>query len=118
MKTIVPLSLQKSVLDIKCRVASEYGIPTSALDKRSRKICYTWPRHIAIYIVHRHLRLSLEQIGACFGGRDLTTACYSVNRIRELLPIDRALLEVVTRIEAALSHQRSSATSAVKSPLP
>lgn len=55
-------------------IASMYGIKVVDLLGNSRSSKYVLPRHIAMYILKTHYKLTYSKIGAIFNGRDHTTA--------------------------------------------
>jgi chromosomal replication initiator protein len=69
--------------------------------RRSREVLV--PRQVSMYLARRLTPLSLQQIGAYFGGRDHTTVLHACRKVEQALEADAALSGAVRRIYAELS---------------
>jgi chromosomal replication initiator protein len=68
---------------------------------RSRSILL--PRQVGMYLARQLTRLSLEQIGAYFGGRDHSTVLHACRKIEDALAHDARLSGTVRRLHADLA---------------
>lgn len=66
--------------------------------KRSQKI--SLPRQIAMYLCRELLRSSYPELGNIFGGKDQSTAMYSVKKIEQLIKLDKDTHKLVTSLKA------------------
>jgi chromosomal replication initiator protein len=71
-------------------VTEHYGIRTSDLQSQSRHRSIALPRHICMYLARKCTRLSLEEIGGFFGGRDHTTVMHAVKTIEQRIADQRS----------------------------
>jgi chromosomal replication initiator protein len=68
--------------------------------RRSRHILL--PRQVGMYLARRLTRLSLQQIGAYFGGRDHSTVLHACRKVEQALKGDPRLSGAVQQIQAGL----------------
>jgi chromosomal replication initiator protein len=59
-------------------------------------------RQVGMYLARRLTPLSLEQIGAYFGGRDHTTVLHACRKVEQALDTDVALSGAVRQLQAEL----------------
>ena len=91
-----------SVEDIQERVAEEFHIRLADMNGRRRTASLAHPRQIAMYLAREHTQLSLQEIGAAFGGRDHGTVLHATRTVTEKLRKDPALRQQVERLAEAL----------------
>jgi chromosomal replication initiator protein len=60
------------------------------------------PRQVGMYLARRLTDLSLEQIGAYFGGRDHSTVLHACRKVEESLAEDARLQGAVRQLHAEL----------------
>ncbi|HOI54781.1 MAG TPA: chromosomal replication initiator protein DnaA [Phycisphaerae bacterium] len=87
------------VPEIIAAVVKRYGIRVADLQSKKRNKSISTPRQVAMYLARRLTKLSLEEIGGYFGGRDHTTVLHADRKIEESLagePELRAMLESLT----------------------
>jgi ATPase involved in DNA replication initiation len=100
-KRALPVLCGPRVLVVQLAVAEGLGVPLVALSAGGRgdqKAAFA--RHVAMYLCHLVLAMSLTEIAAAFG-RDRTTAAYAVRRIEEARE-DFAFDATLARLEAAV----------------
>ncbi len=68
---------------IRTRVAEAWGVTGQDLASKRRTRDLTVPRQVAMYLARDLLKISLQQIGEAFGGRDHTTVIHSVRTVRK-----------------------------------
>ena len=65
--------------------------------KRSKQI--TLARQLAMYLCRDLLNLSYPELGNVFGGKDQSTAMYSVKKIEQLHKVDSDTHKLVTNLK-------------------
>ena len=70
-----------SMDDILEGVCDFYSVPKSEVLGSGRKSEYMTPRQVAMYMMKKYLRASLQSIGEYFSGRDHTSVLHSVNKV-------------------------------------
>ena len=75
---------QLSIEDILTVVTEHFGVKVSELQSKRRTHAIAFPRQVAMYLARNITRMSLEEIGGFFGGRDHSTVLYGVGKIRDL----------------------------------
>jgi len=93
-----------TVADILQSIQDYYHIKPKDLLARSKVRSLVLPRQIGMYLARQLTRLSLEEIGAYFGGRDHTTVLYAEDRVSKLRQQN---VSVRSQIEI-LTHRLSS----------
>jgi chromosomal replication initiator protein len=68
--------------------------------RRSRDVLL--PRQVGMYLARRLTRLSLEQIGAYFGGRDHSTVRHACRKVEQALTSDAVLSGTIRQLQAGL----------------
>jgi hypothetical protein len=76
-----PIAKHHPVSHIQSAVARHFGLTSEDLKSSSRTQAMSLPRHIAIYLLRKHLGLGFSEIGRHFGGRDHTTILHSYRKI-------------------------------------
>jgi len=94
------ISIQ-SIIDVVCE---EFDVKLSDLQSKGRKQSITFPRQICMCLARKFTKLSLEEIGGYFGGRDHTTVLHADDKIRRLVLEDPEVRMTVERLEVALRH--------------
>ena len=77
--------MRKEVREIKTLIADSFGITVEQMDSRRRKAEFVVPRHLAMFLVRKHLKLSFPVIGEHFGNRDHTTIMHAVKHAEKIL---------------------------------
>ena len=70
------------VTDIIEQVAESYGISTDELLHGDRRRNFSEPRHVAMYLCHRLLGMTQENIATSFG-KNRTLALYAIKKIAD-----------------------------------
>lgn len=88
------------------RVARQVGgyfrLEPRQLQSRHRQRNVLLPRQIGMYLSRQLTALSLEEIGAYFGGRDHSTVLHACRKVAQALESDLVLAGTVKQIHAAL----------------
>jgi chromosomal replication initiator protein len=85
------------------RVGSYFRMGTRDLQSRRRCRNTLLPRQIGMYLARTLTPLSLEQIGAYFGGRDHSTVLHACRKVEQELSRDATLSGAVRRLHADLA---------------
>ena len=85
------------------RVAQEFEVRPRQLQSRRRYSGVLLPRQVSMYLARRLTDLSLQRIGAYFGGRDHTTVLHACQKLEQALTHDAALSRVVRQLHADLA---------------
>ncbi|MCE9598184.1 MAG: hypothetical protein K8S54_09480 [Spirochaetia bacterium] len=84
------------------KTARVLGIPAAHIMGPGREKRVAYARHLAMYICHCHLDLSLIQIANAFGRKHHTAVLYAIDRAREQLELDLFYSEHLQSIISAL----------------
>ena len=79
---------QPSIEDIMGVVTERFGVKLPDLQSKRRTNAIAYPRQIGMFLARRITRMSLEEIGGYFGGRDHSTVLYAVQKIGRLAEKD------------------------------
>ena len=94
---------QPTVERIVQRVGRYYRVDPGQLQGPSRTRSVMLPRQVGMYLARRLTALSLEQIGAYFGGRDHSTVLHACRKVEEALDRDGSLSGAVRELHADLA---------------
>jgi chromosomal replication initiator protein len=87
---------------IACKVGGYFQIEPRQLQSRRRSRIVLWPRQISMYLARQLTVLSLDKIGAYFGGRDHTTVLHACKKVEKAIKKDAVLSGAVRQIHAEL----------------
>lgn len=87
---------------IAVQVGGYFQIAPRQLQSRRRHRNVLVPRQIGMYLARRLTTMSLEQIGAYFGGRDHTTVLHACRKVEQAIKEDAILSGAVRQIHAQL----------------
>ncbi len=85
------------------RVGGYFRVKPEQLRSRGRSRGVLVPRQVGMYLARRLTGLSLEQIGAYFGGRDHSTVLHACRKVERALGEDAALSGAVRQLHAELA---------------
>ena len=85
------------------RVSAYFRVEPRQLQSARRHRSLLMPRHVSMYLARRLTRLSLEQIGAYFGGRDHSTVLHACRKVENAIKSDATLSGAVGAIHAELA---------------
>jgi len=92
------------VSEIQRAVAKRWDVTEESLRGKRRTDVIAFPRQVGMYIARVMTDLSLNEIGAKFGGRDHSTVLHACNKIEALLATDSELRSVVEDLMASLGN--------------
>ena len=91
-----------SIESISKTVASYFKIAIGDLKGKTRKKEIAQARHIAMYMCHKILKKTLEEIGDYFNKRDHSTVIYSIQKIQNQVKDNSKLSQQIYEIESRL----------------
>jgi chromosomal replication initiator protein len=80
------------------RVCSEYQVKDADLRSKRRARSVSEPRQVIMYLARQLTKLSLDEIGDYFGGRDHSTVLYAVRKTESRRKIEPALAATIDRL--------------------
>jgi chromosomal replication initiator protein len=93
---------EATVERIAQRVGRYFRVEARQLQGRDRSRQALLPRQVGMYLARRLTGLSLQQIGAYFGGRDHSTVLHACRKVEQALVDDLALSGAVRELQADL----------------
>jgi chromosomal replication initiator protein len=85
------------------RVGGYFRVEPRQLQSRRRSRQILVPRQVGMYLARQLTALSLEQIGAYFGGRDHSTVLHACRKVEQALNRDAALSGAVRQLHSDLA---------------
>lgn len=85
-------------------VADYYNISPSLLASKTRVGQIALARHIAMYLIRKHLDVPLKKIGDMFGGKDHTTVMSGISKVDKELKTDSQLKQAIAELEERISE--------------
>ena len=109
-KKVLPVQIRGEIIQIGAvrvtedqEVADEFQIRLADINGRRRTAAIAHPRQVAMYLARKHTEVSLQDIGAAFGGRDHGTVLHAARTIEQKMQDDAELRSVVDRLAAAFA---------------
>jgi chromosomal replication initiator protein len=96
------VSIEPTVEHIANRVGEYFHVELSQLRSPRRSRHVVVPRQVGMYLARQLTRLSLEQIGSYFGGRDHSTVLHACQKVKEALHANPAFSGMVRQLHAGL----------------
>lgn len=91
-----------SIDDITKTVASYFKLTLGDIKGKSRKKEVALARHIAMYMGHKILKKTLEEIGEYFDNRDHSTVIHGIKKVQTISKDDVKLSQQIYEIESRL----------------
>lgn len=104
LRDLLPSRPQVTVQAVIELVSNEFGVLPKELQSKRRIKSVVLPRQVGIYLARTLTRMSLEEIGGFFGGRDHSTVLHSIRKIDRLRGEDEALSARIARVSAQLER--------------
>jgi chromosomal replication initiator protein len=82
------------------RVSDYYRVQPRQLGSGRRQRSLLLARQVSMYLARRLTPMSLQEIGACFGGRDHTTVLHACRKVEEAMKCDASLSGAVHQLHA------------------
>ena len=96
---------QPSIEDIMGVVTVRFGVKLAELQSKKRTNAIAYPRQIGMYLARRITRMSLEEIGGYFGGRDHSTVLHGVRKISRMAKEDPGCRALLAELSLELQGQ-------------
>lgn len=90
-------------------VTEFYGLRVPDLQSKRRQRSVALPRQVCMYLARRNTRLSLEEIGGYFGGRDHTTVMHAIRSVEDKRTTDTDMDLVLRTIEDKIKPRKVGA---------
>ena len=104
VKSLTKFKYKPTLDQIKCKVAEYYSITVDAIDCKSHKREYAWPRHVFFLFALNITGLSLKAIGLKTGQRDRTTVIHGVRVVTDVIDTDRDKAREVREIGGIIKN--------------
>jgi chromosomal replication initiator protein len=85
-------------------VADYYNIPAAELVGKVRTGQIALARHIAMYLIRKHLDVPLKKIGEMFGGKDHTTVMSGISKVEKELKNNEQLKQAIEDLEKLIKE--------------
>ena len=86
---------QTTINEVKDIVCNHFNISVANMDSESRRQKYAYARMIAMFLANEFTDKSIAYIGSNMGGRSHATVIHAVNKIKELMTVDKETRENV-----------------------
>ena len=83
-------------------VASYYKLPLGDIRGKKRKAELVLARHIAMYLIHKLLKKTLEEIGDYFDKRDHSTVIHAIDKMKKRIQDENSFSQLIYEIESTL----------------
>ena len=98
------IATQLSEQKILNTVAEYYNITPQAITGKERSGQIVLARHIAMYLIRKHLDVPLKKIGDLFGGKDHTTVMSGITKVDNELKTDKQLQAAINELEKKIKE--------------
>ena len=95
---------------IQRAVAEYFDLRIADLKTRKRHRMFSYPRHMAMYLMRDMTRLSLPEIGELFGGRDHSSVLYALNKTSRLAESDDTFQQDLNRVRSFIRSIQDSSS--------
>jgi chromosomal replication initiator protein len=85
-------------------ISKFFNVKISDLQSKKRVKSISVPRQIGIYLARSLTSLSLEEIGAAFGGKDHSTVMYAVEKIKQRAHKDRQFTATLNQLTKSVKQ--------------
>jgi len=88
--------------DVIKSVTDYFNVKVADLRSKKRTKSISMPRQVAMYLMREKLNMSLQEIGANFGGRDHSTVLHAVNTVADKLNDNKEMQLIINTVEKEL----------------
>ncbi len=85
-------------------VADYYNLTPSQITGKDRTGQIVLARHIAMYLIRKHLDIPLKKVGEMFGGKDHTTVMSAITKVDKELKTNTQLQSAITDLEKKIKE--------------
>lgn len=90
--------------DIITVIITHFSVRLADLQSKSRSKSIVYPRQVAMFLARAMTELSLEEIGGYFGGRDHSTAVYSIEKMEKRRRVDGDFSSLLADLERRIRN--------------
>jgi chromosomal replication initiator protein len=90
--------------DVLEAVVGQFGAKLADLQSKRRSQSVVGPRQVAMFLARKLTPMSLEEIGAYFGGRDHTTVLYAIQKVADRMRVDGEYARRIGDVERVARH--------------
>lgn len=83
-------------------VSSYYKLPLGDIRGKKRKAELVLARHISMYLIHKLLKKTLEEIGDYFDKRDHSTVIHAIDKMKKRIQEESSFSQLIYEIESTL----------------
>jgi hypothetical protein len=98
------LPISHRIIAIQKAVAHYWGLNYEELISKSRNKPISLARHVAIFLIRKHLHINFKEIGRYFGHRDHTSILYAFQKILNDSERNQVIRSAVALLEQELQH--------------
>lgn len=102
LEKLAPPEQAQPWLRVFALVSARFGVTEADMLGPSRRREIVFARQAAMYLARKQLGLSYPELGRLFGGRDHATVIHSINKIEQLLQVDKDLHNMLTELAQSL----------------
>lgn len=103
LRSLVPSEGSTYTIEtIQSAVAKYFGIKSQDFKSTSRARQVALPRQIAMYLIRKYSKLSFNEIGHYFGGKDHSTIVHACKKIESDLETDESIRQAVEAVQNQL----------------
>jgi len=84
--------------DIIRTITDHFGVKLSELQSKKRSNAIAFPRQVGMILARKLTRMSLEDVGSYFGGRDHSTVLHAVRKIDRLVEEDPDVRRMLAKL--------------------
>jgi chromosomal replication initiator protein len=92
-----------NISDIQAIISGYFNISIKDLISNKKTLKYSYPRHLAMYLSRKYTKMSFQEIGHNFGGKDHSTIIYAIKKIETSKKNKKEILNDLTNIENLLT---------------
>jgi chromosomal replication initiator protein len=89
-----------TVESIAKTVSSYYKLPLGDIRGKNRKAELVLARHISMYLIHKLLKKTLEEIGEYFNKRDHSTVIHAIDKMKKRISDEASFSQLIYEIES------------------
>ena len=87
---------------IQKKVAEHFDVRLADMTSKRRSANIAFPRQVAMYLVRRHIKASLHEIGDAFGGRDHGTVLHACKTVSVRMKKEDQVRQAIVRLNTQL----------------
>src|SRR6202165_1200286 len=93
-----------TIEQIQRKVAEHFDVRLADMTSKRRPANIAFPRHIAMYLVRELTKMSLNEIGDAFGGRDHGTVLHACKLVKKRMKEQDSIRQTISFIDSSLKR--------------